>query len=430
VNTRSSEPVTLGTLIDRPEPVIGSLPMSYDLNVYAERELSADGLRSLVESAGFHCENEPASFIVTRGAKRGYCFTLSLPAAVEAEDVPEEVTAVLLTPAFLYELLVEGSSQAEIPHAVKFARRLAAASSGTVLDQQTGETWTRGKLRTPPKIEHGTVDVVEVRWYVPSNFDSAEAARSWLRLARAHLPEALPRRYGQYEPLPMKFDVKDPEPFVQLAADSGGLLFFKASSPATDGHLAGTPNAGANVAAHSLTLHREALHDARWREALRAFFVQFAIESRAVLATAEVVRGLTWSGRSLSFGPGAEKTTYLAPRGQWLGLPPYPVWWVWFGAEYVELVTAHFDVTSIERIAGGLFHERSIEPNDRDQLLSSSVPSSPSMTTMQRLLRRKPAVVERKTWLPADLLPVVDDSDQRVYNPPATPAVVRPPSLG
>jgi hypothetical protein len=403
--------------------------MSYDLNVYAERQLSADDLRSLVASAGLRCESQADSFIVTRGAKQRYCFTLSLPAAAEAEDVPEEVTAVLLTPAFLYELLVEGSYSTEIPHAVKFARRLAEASSGAVLDRQTGDTWTRGKLRTPPRVEHGTVDVVEVRWYVPSNFDATETAQSWLRLARAHLPEALPRRYGEFEPLSMKFEAKDSEPFVIFVANASGSVFFKATSPATEGSIAGPPFADAKVTAHHLTRHREALCDARWRGALRSLFVQFAIESHAVLATAEVVRGLTWTGRSLGFGPGAEKTTYLAPRGQWLGLPPYPVWWAWFGTDYTEIVTPHIDVASTERIADCLFHEQSVEPSNRDQLLSASVPSSPQRSTMQRLLRRKLVVGEPKPWLPADLLPVVDYSDPRIYNPPAIPAVVRPPSL-
>jgi hypothetical protein len=62
---------------------------------------------------------------VVRGARVRCSFTLALPVTVEAEDVPEEVTAALLGPSYLYELVVGGSSTTETPHAVRFARRLA-----------------------------------------------------------------------------------------------------------------------------------------------------------------------------------------------------------------------------------------------------------------------------------------------------------------
>lgn len=89
------------------------------------------------------------------GAKRRYCFTLARPLAVEPEDVPEEVTAVLLDARLLWELHVEGSTVPEVPHAVRFARRLATAARGVVLDLQTGQTWHRGVLRTPPPVSRG-----------------------------------------------------------------------------------------------------------------------------------------------------------------------------------------------------------------------------------------------------------------------------------
>jgi hypothetical protein len=104
--------------------------VSYDLQVYSQEALSSDSLRELVTTAGLGVEDadgDTGALTVVRGAKGRYCFTLGLPVAVELEDVPEEVTAVLLAPAFTYELLVEGSSPTETPHAVRFARRLAQA---------------------------------------------------------------------------------------------------------------------------------------------------------------------------------------------------------------------------------------------------------------------------------------------------------------
>lgn len=99
-------------------------------------------------------DGEPGQALtVVRGARRAYSFTLGLPVQVEAEDVPDEVTAVLLDARVMYELLVEGSSTTEAPHAVRFGRRLAEATRVALLDSQTDQVWTRGKLRTPPRAE-------------------------------------------------------------------------------------------------------------------------------------------------------------------------------------------------------------------------------------------------------------------------------------
>jgi hypothetical protein len=136
------------------------------------------------------------SLIVLRGAKQNYSFTLGLPVSIEPEDVPEEVAAAAFGAAHLYGVLVEGSSATETPHALKFARRLADASSSVVLNQQTGQIWSRGKLRQAPRVETGVVSTVEVRWYTHTAADAGKAAEAWLILARRHLPEALPRGYG------------------------------------------------------------------------------------------------------------------------------------------------------------------------------------------------------------------------------------------
>ncbi len=164
--------------------------MSYDLHVYTPDVGHDVDLAALVAAAGLAREGDGET--VVRGAKRRYCFTLARPLAVEPEDVPEEVTAVLLDARLLWELHVEGSTVPGVPHAVRFARRLATAAGGVVLDLQTGQTWHRGVLRTPPPVSRGLIDIVDLRWYVAAS--SQPAAESWLELARRHLPEALPRR--------------------------------------------------------------------------------------------------------------------------------------------------------------------------------------------------------------------------------------------
>ena len=334
--------------------------MSYDVQVFALQALTADDLRRLVAEAGLAVDDadDATEFLtVVRGARARYSFTLGLPVAVEAEDVPEEVTVALLGPSYLYELMVEGSSTTETPHAVRFARRLAQASAGVVLDQQTGQVWARGKLRAAPPVQRGTIDIVELRWYVRSEATGAHAATTWLDLARRHLPEALPRRFGSYEPLPMKLDVHGPDAFVQAVAAETLSVYYNASAPCIDGSMAGGAS-GLGMHSHGLSVHRKALADPRWRAALQRLFMAFAAATDAVFASAEVQRGVEWSGRSTWFGPTAERTTYLAARGQWAGLLPYPAWWSWFGPDYAPLVLDPLPAEQVVHVAGGVFHAR------------------------------------------------------------------------
>jgi hypothetical protein len=411
--------------------------LSYDLQVFAQRSLSAEKLRQLVAASGLsvgEVDKQAEALAVLRGARAKYCFTVGLPVPIQPEDVPEEVTAVLLAPSWLYEVLVEGSSATETPHAVRFARKLAEASGGVVVDQQTDQTWHRGQLRSVAPVQRGIIDLVQLHWYFRGGDSGGAAARAWLDLARQHLPEASPRRFGTFEPLPMKLDADGPEAFVRAVATEKSSVFFKARTPCIEGSLAGAADTWP-VLSHSLSLHREPLAERGWREALQRLFVGFAEATGSFFACAEVQRGLKWSGRSVWHGGAAERTTYLAARGKWAGLPPYPVWWSWFGPTYVPFVAEHLPPDQVQAINDGLFHSRGPEPQDRGQLVAA-LGGTPSQTDVRRGLRgrlsRRNAASPPdagRTWLPEELQPAIDNSDPSLYNPPLEPALTMPAEL-
>lgn len=378
--------------------------MSYDIEIYAANQLSAAELQSLIAEAGLAVDGDETaatSLVVVRGAKRVYTFTLELPVRIEPEDVPEEITASALAPSQLYQLMVEGSSARAVPHAIAFARRLATAAAGVVLDQQTGMVWSRGKLREPPRVEAGEVSTVEIHWYSRADDDAAVAA-AWVELARRHLPEALPRRYGTFEPLQHKLEVGVGDAFADFVGTADGTVFFLGSKPVTNGSIGVNPAYFGPTRSHSLTLFAEPLHDRRWRDAVMRLFLDFAERIDAVFAVAEVVRRVAWSGRSLGYSGTTERSAYLAPLGQWLGLPPYPVWWAWFGPAYAP-IGRYLPPNSLAMRGNSLFHRRADLPTDRDGLLPES-------------------------WLPAELLAVEDRHEPYVVAP-LKPAKVIPPEL-
>jgi hypothetical protein len=311
--------------------------MSYDLQVYAPDQLDAVALRSLVgEIAGLAIDDSGQSLTVVRGVRRRYSFTVDGPERVDAEEVPVEVTGIVLGVRYLYSVLVEGSTEAEIPHALRFAKRLTTALNGAMLDQQTGRLWSRAKSRTIVRPSRNTdVPKVDLEWCCLREHVPADAPALIISAAERHLPEALPRRFGEYEPLQGKYSEAGGEGFGQAWREATSWLFFSGSGLCIGGSLSG--GSGQQYPdrywSMSLTLLADPLRE----------------------ASAEVIRDSTENAlRTLRFQDG------------WLGLRPTPTWWSWFGSPYAsaaELLPA----TGRRPTVNGVLFEATTEPRPRDQ---------------------------------------------------------------
>jgi hypothetical protein len=188
------------------------------------------------------------------------------------------------------------------------------------------------------------LDVLALRWYVDLRREPADLPQRWLDAARAHLPAALPRRFGGSEPLRKRRD--GDAAFVAAYATADVLLAHSGTAPTLGGTL-GTPNLGRRLGpmtSHSLDVRLDAADD----PGVRAFFAAFADAAATVYASASIRRGLVWTGRTLySQGPD-DAEPYLAPLGQWLGLPPRAPVWAWFGEDYRRLVRVPTGVLHVE----------------------------------------------------------------------------------
>ncbi|MFC4139496.1 MULTISPECIES: hypothetical protein [unclassified Microbacterium] len=344
--------------------------MSYDLRIYCAQNLESDALAALITQVKLAVapDSDPSDDVVplVRGRRGSYCCTLQSPVLLEAEDVPEEISGLMLGARFLLEVSVEGSAEADIPHAIRLARRLAEATGGVVEDPQTDAYWSRGKLRSVAPVERGRVDVIEMNWYAPAAAVEA-APRGWLKVARRCLPEALPRRFGGTEPLQGRLDRDGDEKFAEVATEEG-MIFFAPTLPFTHGSLRGSVDDDAQVTSFSLHAIRDPFDDPRWLQALRRYFVEFADQVGAFAATCELVRGHEWSGRTVWGSVNTERSAFPAPLGKWMGLPPYPVSWLWLGSEYLDLLRPHLDAASVTPFGVSGFVQFSASPVGRNVL--------------------------------------------------------------
>jgi hypothetical protein len=188
------------------------------------------------------------------------------------------------------------------------------------------------------------LDVLTVRIYERPG--AAPIVPRWLTAARSHLPEAVPLRFGATEPLRGRFDRLGDQGLLDAYAVADSLLFLLGSPPVHHASLSAPHRRSwGPTVAHALDVE-VAPDDERVRR-----FV-FALAGPAtVYLSASVSGGLILDRRTLVGPPTLAPEPFLAARGDWLGLPPSPPSWCWFGPCYVPLVRRAVQASPV---SGGL----------------------------------------------------------------------------
>src|SRR4051794_29809119 len=128
------------------------------------------------------------------------------PLKVEEEDLPVVVARVLLTCRWIVQInMPSGLSKAALGRVERYARGLAESASGVVYDPQSDAVvWPRNlkRLREPAVSRDSEYEgaAVELEWLVNRRLRAADAG-ALLDILERRMPEAVPRRFGAYEPM-------------------------------------------------------------------------------------------------------------------------------------------------------------------------------------------------------------------------------------
>ncbi|WP_409483694.1 hypothetical protein [Arsenicicoccus dermatophilus] len=339
---------------------------------------------------------------IVRGARRRSSFTVEDPVAVEPEDVDPEVTAAVLGAAVQYAVLVEGSIPSEIPHAIRFARRLAAALDGAALDRQTGQVWARRGLRATARPAPDTrVSTLELSWWCRSVDITEEAARTVLDAVESLLPEALPRRFGVLDPLQGNVSRDGRGGFLRAWREPDQLLATTGRLPCVEGTLSTLPGTPADKPFWHVDLRflAEPMREPAWTAAARALLVRLVDELPTVYAYAQEERGAIWSGRALWHDSQSEWPLIPATRDGWDGLVPGEQWWTWLGKPYARWVR-QLPPERTTATRHGLLYDATPGPGGAAVPLSEHLPQASFATAEPRGRGESPRVI------PAPVIPL------------------------
>lgn len=198
--------------------------MSYDLHIWSR---AAVALPQALPDAQ-HWSGSGDTWV---RAGRGWQLTINPSLRVLPEDIPPEVDGALPGIAFQTEINLSPISAPESARrvAVRTAGHFAKIASGIVHDPQTNTLTTpRGTRRLESLGANESAGIIAMSWwFVRGPLVDADAADLTAAL-EGTLPEALPRRYGIYEPPQYLYAETGREHFLGFVREHGreGVVWY------------------------------------------------------------------------------------------------------------------------------------------------------------------------------------------------------------
>lgn len=247
--------------------------------------------------------------------------------AVDDEDVPEYIAKQLPGIAWLVELhLAPQSAPASgISKIQSVAKSIARQFHGIIEDPQNDEIWLpSGVKRFVAPRAATTFDALEMSWWVADNsLRDAQGLNRLVDVMKRTLPEAIPRRYGEYEPPQFKLEVHGEQHFRDFLVNETLMGVYRCTRPVIELSISnsdapGVDSRGGGYKANrfSVTIEASALQQPGWDKQLRAFWENVSLVLRPLFGDVRILRGFTRHGGSIYPG---ERHPVLS--WWWRGIP-------------------------------------------------------------------------------------------------------------
>lgn len=348
--------------------------MSYDLSVWTVEPVD---LEALLKEDGF--VGEPGG--CSREGKGWGLHVSSDP--VEAEDVPDDVFTRLRKIRHLISITLEpiGAPQTAHTLARRTAREIAEAGIGCVEDPQTGKVTlsSAARARQEARDEAAAPSLVKrlfkrksladpervaeldmTFWFDHRRFAERDGLLTLISKMARHLPDALPRRYGPYEPPSFKYAETGPEHFADfLLGETFAVVYptrpcMSANYPCgeeTIGWVTQGPRQRYRAGDLSLGFNARQLDHPDWRDMIRGAWRALAEVTEPFYGEVRLLGGRIAGRATLFFDGKSEQHPVAGPW--WRGVPTDPAVARVIGPPY----TAKWEPEGAVRIGPLLFLE-------------------------------------------------------------------------
>jgi len=204
--------------------------MSYDLKIWSSGKIPENNL--ILTNAGYKLNND---FIVRAG--NDWQVVISRSVVVESEDIPDKIMQSLPGISYMTEINIEPISAPDKirNETLRLCKTLAKEMKGVVEDPQEGTIKLPSGVKKisydPPKGKYKTL--ISLIWYFDDvKFYQSNKIVQFVDLLEKYMPDALPRRYGEYEPPKNKYAETGKEHLIEFLKNESNPVWY-ATKPFT-----------------------------------------------------------------------------------------------------------------------------------------------------------------------------------------------------
>ena len=171
--------------------------MSYDINIWSRNRIEIDREEIAIGE---------------------YVLTVDQSVAVENEDIPIDVMLSLSEIKYLTSFYLQPftNDKTVIDKVTRYVKKLAKEFDGVVENPQLEDGVLLVNKRKTFTRATRDAEKVSICWYMDCQQSLADRLGEFVELLEKYLPQALPRRYGSYEPPQYKYSETGKEHFIQF----------------------------------------------------------------------------------------------------------------------------------------------------------------------------------------------------------------------
>jgi hypothetical protein len=302
--------------------------MSYDLNLWTVKCVPATAIHELVPDA-------KVSNARVELAGNGWLVAFEPSTRVELEDIPDEVAAALPGIGWLTSVNMEPiTAPNATKNKIKVILKTIAKEFGGVVEDPQADTVSlpSGSKRYRPAMQDIDSRVATLNlnyWFTDSPLRTRAGRELLVDYIARHLPEALPRRYGLYEPPSEKWEIGGKTAFLDFldrqARDSMVVIYTSrpcvglSISPASVGWIRRGGTQIFRCGCLKLEFEFGALEDDGWRTAVERAWLNITKIVKPFATNVEVVDGWILRGRGRLWSDSRTESSVCSPA--WFGIP-------------------------------------------------------------------------------------------------------------
>jgi hypothetical protein len=259
-------------------------------------------------------------------------------ATVENEDIPAGILLSMSGIQFLSEAHIQPLTDKpdSIETAIRKLRAVARTSEGVLEDLQTGEVYLPSGIKKELSYSETKDETsISVSWFIDPSTCLADQYTRLVEAFEQYLPQALPRRYGTYEPPQYKYAETGKSHLIEFLTKEWPVVWY-ATKPVKHVFILDTHNQdggplGFRCNRVEMTLLESAYREPNWNYGVKRLFKEVARILQPFYG--EIIREneaqtFSWWWRGLPPGMGnpivigkpyAERLKGLVDRGEKLG---------------------------------------------------------------------------------------------------------------